>query len=894
MKRPTFLFFCDELIGARTRSGIQRVVYESARALASRVNLSFVKWDRVDGQLRYLDSSDLSAIFGADGEVPATDARCHRVMYRFSEVIDDPASTWLVFPEVPYLKPGGNEVFARLLSQCREYGVRIAAVLYDLIPLLDDDYAVGRADHAAYAANLLRCDALLPISRYSGEEFLDYFGEVLGADAELETLRRRVFPLPLGENREGEPWGRPLVEAGGDSAARRTMIMVGTVEPRKQQARALKALNDAAEILPELREVDVEVFGSLHPGSVEAFHRELGRNPRIRYHHYASDAAIEAAYAKATFSVFPSRHEGYGLPIVESLRRGVPCLTADFGAMVEAARGGGCMTVNVRNDAALREALTTLCLDDEVTGRLRREIPYRTRRSWGDYANDMVAILAGIDEEGARSQEHFRASLAQALSRPAGPLDAQIAHGDILWRVMRAPAPEGVRAPAANDAASGAKALLVEVTDASHLAADGLVLAASADVLLVRDRAALEELVAASNTADLPALLPDRVALGSEGGFLTASLAVQVSTNRDRARRVAYVEGLYARACARLAPLFCAPACELAVVMSTYNRGPFIEMNVEWLLRQIDADGLPVKCVVVDNSSTDDTEDRLSRFGGHPRFVYVNNPANVGMLGNLRVCSALDVAPYVWLTGDDDFVVPGALARALAAIRENPGLPLLFHNFGVYHREAVRPGDSPEQYIRELFLLTREPSPAGVRRVNEAAGEHDNLFTAIYPIMFRSDVLAACFNYPFEGTPFGDLVECVPTTKMILGTYRYAPCYWFQVPGIAGNAHNSWAGHRPRWHLVLMPAVFDLAREAGVDPRKVWDWTQAHFALFEDAARIAGERGVPAHLDLDRDMDNAWRVFRRRPVLPASFTAYELPPAPLWRRPSPVCASSVT
>src|SRR5205807_6072872 len=121
------------------------------------------------------------------------------------------------------------------------------------------------------------------------------------------------------------------------------------------------------------------------------------------------------------------------------------------------------------------------------------------------------------------------------------------------------------------------------------------------------------------------------------------------------------------------------------------------------------------------------------------RFAYVCNPANVGMLGNLRVCSTLDIAKHVWLIGDDDFIIPGAIERTVAVIREKPRIPVLLHNFGVYYRDRIRNGDRVERFISEIQVLAKTPAPTGLRRVNEIAAEHDNLFTAIYPIVMRSD-----------------------------------------------------------------------------------------------------------------------------------------------------------
>jgi glycosyltransferase involved in cell wall biosynthesis len=308
----------------------------------------------------------------------------------------------------------------------------------------------------------------------------------------------------------------------------------------------------------------------------------------------------------------------------------------------------------------------------------------------------------------------------------------------------------------------------------------------------------------------------------------------------------------------------------LAVVISTYNRADFVSMNAAWVLRLIERENLPVVCVVVDNVSTDDTHKKLSRFFHHPNFRYICNPQNVGMLGNLQVCSCLSSSRHVWITGDDDFVVPGALTRTLAVLRNHPSIPFVFHNFAVYHREKVSHSDSAARFVRSGKPVGTDCSESGIRPVHEIAGQHDNLFTAIYPIVFRSDIASACFNYPFQGVPFSNLVESVPTTDIILGTYCSVHAQWFKEVGIVGNAHNSWSGHRPRWHLVLMAEVLAKARDAGVDPKKLWKWLQVHRGLFKDAADIAIAKKVTAHICPD-ELEMAHVMFRERIALPAGL-----------------------
>ena len=98
------------------------------------------------------------------------------------------------------------------------------------------------------------------------------------------------------------------------------------------------------------------------------------------------------------FTIFASNDEGYGLPIAESLAHGVPCLTANFGAMAEVATGGGCLTCNVNDPEKLTEAIRTLHEDRAMRRKLRHEISNRQFRDWKIYCQDVANILASYDE----------------------------------------------------------------------------------------------------------------------------------------------------------------------------------------------------------------------------------------------------------------------------------------------------------------------------------------------------------------------------------------------------------------------------------------------------------------------------------------------------------------
>ncbi|PWC55359.1 glycosyltransferase [Azospirillum sp. TSO22-1] len=859
------LLFAQSTAATERRSGIHRVTVELARRLSGVAPVDFVKWDTTQGQLGYFDRRDLESLFRAR-TLPAgvrVNPYAGRVNDRFSATLDPGKRYWLVFPEIAYHLPDGNETFARVISQCRDYGVRVASVFYDLIPVTNPHYQTYRPPHLRYSIDLARSDLIVPISHHVGTVLADFYAQG-GVDADGVTARIRAVPLP-----EGERVALPAPEDG----QRDTVLMVGTVEPRKRQVEVLKAFNQAAAADPAVARLKVVVIGSLHPDSALEFHRQVDANPNITYCDYSSEAFIQDCYQRALFTVFASNDEGYGLPIAESVARGVPCLTANFGSMAEIAEGGGCLTVNVEDQEALTAGIRRLAGDAALRERLCAEIAERRLRTWGDYAADVVRLIEDTD---ARAQQALAAVRPPEAEPAAGVRVREATVGTTPVRFVSLPRALDAAAllPSAESAGLTGAAFPGSAEELRALPAAARALLYAADAAAFRSEEAYRAFVEAAREDGWPRLLPTRIVRDADAEAMEAGLcrALQELAGR-RAERMRWADdervlmGLARRWQAESE----APAARLSIVISTYNRAAFVCENARWVLEAIAPYGPEVRLVVVDNASTDDSWARLQQFAGNPQCTLHRNSANTGMLGNLRVCSMLRGSRHVWVTGDDDYIMPETLAEVLRVLREEPALPLGVVNFGVYHRAAFSPMDSADIFVRERQPLAPEPMPSGLYPVSKAAGEHDNLFTAVYAIIFRSDILAACFNHPFTGVPFIDLVESVPTTRIILDNYRHTPAWWFAPIGIVGNAHNSWTRHRMRWHALLMPMVFELAREAGMDGEKLYGWSRIHRELFREAAGIALERDIPAHLDLPGDLEVGERVFREPIEVPAGI-----------------------
>jgi glycosyltransferase involved in cell wall biosynthesis len=390
---PRILYLAPHTCQSAAHSGVQRVATQVARALLRRTNVEFVKWDLVDEQMRYFNSYDFKLFFQSSSwpAIARVNRFAERIRCRFEETLPQRGGRidWLFMPEIFYHLPSGLEIYERVIVQAQQLGIRTMAVFHDLIPITNPLYHEPyRRWHEQYVADLLKVDLIIANSLYSAQQLLAYCTEKLkDTSGDLYALHQQIVPLPLATLNDGVVLRR-VAEV---DRRRDIVVLLGTVEPRKQQIeviRAFKQLN-----LAERCGLKVVVVGSLHPSISAEFGRLIKGDSAIAYVGYASEQLVNAIFDRARFSVFASNDEGFGLPICESLARGVPCLAANFGAMQEVGAGGGCVLVDVNDENELRRGLEMLARDDGTISRLEDEIARRKFRSWDDYARDVLQAM---------------------------------------------------------------------------------------------------------------------------------------------------------------------------------------------------------------------------------------------------------------------------------------------------------------------------------------------------------------------------------------------------------------------------------------------------------------------------------------------------------------------
>ena len=136
---------------------------------------------------------------------------------------------------------------------------------------------------------------------------------------------------------------------------------VGTVQPRKNQLLAVRAL---AKLPAAVKLVIVGRMSGDYGRMVSAEISRLGLSDRVMHLEGIPFADLPAIYADAAVSVYPSRYEGFGLPVVESITVGTPVIAAT-GSCLEEAGGPGAVYINPDDaDSLAREAMHII--DDRI------------------------------------------------------------------------------------------------------------------------------------------------------------------------------------------------------------------------------------------------------------------------------------------------------------------------------------------------------------------------------------------------------------------------------------------------------------------------------------------------------------------------------------------------
>jgi glycosyltransferase involved in cell wall biosynthesis len=369
---------------SRARTGIQRVCRALVAELAADGTAAAVCFDPYRGTWRRLNSREDEVFRAGPGHrggprgarwtlMQKVTGRARRLLGPRPEL---PPADALLCPEL-----FSAEVAAQLPALFAAVRGPRVAIFHDALglkfPELTPRATVARLP--SYLRELLQFDGVVAVSEDSAASLRDYWSWLGVADPPpVRALPNALDPGPVVPGRAVDP-SPPRI------------LCVGTIEGRKNHA----ALLAACERLWQAGEkFDLQLVGLARPDTAASALGEIRRlqnsGRTLRYDGAVSDEALATAYANCTFTVYPSLAEGFGLPVMESLARGRPCICSANGALGELARDGGCIALASLDAASLAAAISRLLASPVELAALSAAAQARTFPTWPAYRTELL------------------------------------------------------------------------------------------------------------------------------------------------------------------------------------------------------------------------------------------------------------------------------------------------------------------------------------------------------------------------------------------------------------------------------------------------------------------------------------------------------------------------
>jgi len=301
-----------------------------------------------------------------------------------------PGGSWLVDLEACWHVPWRRD---QALPVLRAAGVHTAALIADVMPEQHPEWFVPRTVERFgifLRAHLESSDHFLPISRQT--------------EADLAWLARR-----LGRDR---PYRTSIIQLGADFhldsdapprlpdalAGKRIIVCVATLEPRKNQAVCLDALELLTADHPDLALVLIGREGWGMDTLVERIADHPLNGTALHWFPHADDDLLAAVVSHAVLALAPSRYEGYGMPVIEALGVGVPVVSSGQGALAEAS--GDLAEICDPDDPDAWAATIARHLDDPAHhAAVRARVAQFHPPTWDRCAEQVAAALAEMVAE---------------------------------------------------------------------------------------------------------------------------------------------------------------------------------------------------------------------------------------------------------------------------------------------------------------------------------------------------------------------------------------------------------------------------------------------------------------------------------------------------------------
>lgn len=283
-------------------------------------------------------------------------------------------------------------------------GAKTAVILYDLIPLLNpEDYLARPAQRQYYERkieSLKKAGLLLSISEYSRREAIEALGLAQDRVVNISTAADPHFKP--GNNSPDEI---PALRRRLGITRKVVMYAPGGFDLRKNLDGLITAYSLLSERLRTTHQlVVVSKLGEQVRPQLEQIRKcaELAADELILTG-YVTEDELRNLYRDATLFVFPSKHEGFGLPALEAMACGAPVIGANNTSIPEVI-GNAEALFDASSPQSIADKMAQVLQDEQMRHRLReRGIEQAGRFSWDETAKRAIGALEELVRREGRS-----------------------------------------------------------------------------------------------------------------------------------------------------------------------------------------------------------------------------------------------------------------------------------------------------------------------------------------------------------------------------------------------------------------------------------------------------------------------------------------------------------
>ncbi|MCF8346717.1 MAG: glycosyltransferase family 4 protein [Bacteroidales bacterium] len=267
---------------------------------------------------------------------------------------------WRTFGLPRQLASNGTDIYHGLSNEIpfgiEKTGIKSVVTIHDLIfmrypdlyPPIDRHIYFKKVRHAVKTA-----DRIIAISKQTRDDIV----QLLDAD------ERKIRIVYQGCN----PW---FYNINSEEILHRTakkynlpkkfLLYVGTIEERKDLLTIIRAIHENGIDIPL-------VAVGRKTAYYEKVKRYIEENKvrNIHFHHHIDNADLPAVYQQAEIFIYPSKYEGFGIPVLEALNSHIPVITSQGGCLEETAGNGG-LFIEPGNADQLATAINKISVDREL------------------------------------------------------------------------------------------------------------------------------------------------------------------------------------------------------------------------------------------------------------------------------------------------------------------------------------------------------------------------------------------------------------------------------------------------------------------------------------------------------------------------------------------------